>query len=55
MTQVRVEYESMIPRGTDERLDLWEALGAQNICSLQIFMLMYLPHLLPISLLNSVW
>jgi len=25
MTQGRVEYESTIPRGTDEGLDLWEA------------------------------
>jgi len=25
MTQGRVEYESMIPRGMDEGLDLWEA------------------------------
>jgi hypothetical protein len=26
MTQGRVEYESTIPQGTDEGLDLWEAL-----------------------------
>ena len=25
VTQGRVEYESTIPQGTDERLDLWEA------------------------------
>ena len=25
VTQVRVEYESTIPRGMDEGLDLWEA------------------------------
>jgi hypothetical protein len=27
VTQGRVEYESMIPRGTDERLDLEEAVA----------------------------
>ena len=25
VTQGKVEYESMIPQGTDEGLDLWEA------------------------------
>jgi len=25
VTQGKVEYESMIPRGTEEGLDLWEA------------------------------
>ena len=38
MTQGRVDYESMIPRGTDEGLDLWEAkpvytLEAIRVCS----------------------
>ena len=27
MTQGRAEYESTIPQGTDEGLDLWEAIS----------------------------
>jgi len=31
VTQGRVEYESTIPRGTDEGLDLWEAAMDYNV------------------------
>jgi len=32
VTQSRVEYESTIPRGTDEGIDLWEAYGYETWC-----------------------
>jgi len=40
MTQGRVEYKSMIPRGTDEGLDLWEAFVSQN----RLYKILGKPH-----------
>jgi len=34
MTQGRVEYESKVPRGTDEGLDLWEAVWTYSYAAI---------------------
>jgi len=35
VTQGGAEYESMIPQGMDEGLDLWEAMVERTLCDLE--------------------
>jgi len=37
MAQGRVEYESPIPQGTDEGLDLWEVVMRYTTCYFKIY------------------
>ena len=39
LTQGRVEYESTIPRSTDEGLDVWEALDTRRVLVCVVFVL----------------